>query len=594
MKLPRPTLRLRTLLLLPLLLIPVALTTASLLVVRANMRQELQNGLAEDLLHSSATFRNLETSRRAMLGRDAILVADQPRLKALMTTQDARTIQDAGEDLARLSGSDLFALVSPAGSPIAVYESGLKAELEPSLASALGAALAALRTPGSSPYISDRGKLYEVAAQPIYFGSSDAGSILGYLVVGSAIDHQLAREVAQSVSGEVAFYSRRRIVGSSLSPEGANALEAMLAGGALASGVSTVSIGGEQFRLDRIQLSGGSLPVEMILLKSTRALGAEEARLNRTLITLGIIAVSVGGLLALAVARMFAAPLEKLALAVQALGAGHYDAVLPDSGALEVRALSRATDAMRGDLRKAQSDLVEAERLAAIGKMASSVSHDVRHYLSPVYANAEFLAAQDLSPEDKMDLLQDIRLSVQGTTDLIDSLLLFSRTGIALNTSYESVTYLAERAITMLRNHPEAREIEVSFTANGSCETVVDVKKMERVIYNLALNACQSTRRSAQPRLVRVVATESAESVVVDVIDSGAGVPVEIRDSLFEPFISANKENGVGIGLTLASSIAVEHGGSVRLVETAPGRTVFRLTLPRTAAATKRKNPVQS
>jgi len=294
------------------------------------------------------------------------------------------------------------------------------------------------------------------------------------------------------------------------------------------------------------------------------------------------------------VARMFAAPLEKLALAVQALGAGHYDAVLPDSGALEVRALSRATDAMRGDLRKAQSDLVEAERLAAIGKMASSVSHDVRHYLSPVYANAEFLAAQDLSPEDKMDLLQDIRLSVQGTTDLIDSLLLFSRTGIALNTSYESVTYLAERAITMLRNHPEAREIEVSFTANGSCETVVDVKKMERVIYNLALNACQSTRRSAQPRLVRVVATESAESVVVDVIDSGAGVPVEIRDSLFEPFISANKENGVGIGLTLASSIAVEHGGSVRLVETAPGRTVFRLTLPRTAAATKRKNPVQS
>ena len=183
---------------------------------------------------------------------------------------------------------------------------------------------------------------------------------------------------------------------------------------------------------------------------------------------------------------------------------------------------------------------------------------------------------------------------MQGTTDLIDSLLLFSRTGIALNTSYESVTYLAERAITMLRNHPEAREIEVSFTANGSCETVVDVKKMERVIYNLALNACQSTRRSAQPRLVRVVATESAESVVVDVIDSGAGVPVEIRDSLFEPFISANKENGVGIGLTLASSIAVEHGGSVRLVETAPGRTVFRLTLPRTAAATKRKNPVQS
>jgi nitrogen-specific signal transduction histidine kinase len=83
---------------------------------------------------------------------------------------------------------------------------------------------------------------------------------------------------------------------------------------------------------------------------------------------------------------------------------------------------------------------------------------------------------------------------------------------------------------------------------------------------------------------VSVRAAEEAGFVLVDVIDSGAGVPAEIRSSLFEPFISANKENGVGIGLTLASTIAVEHGGSVRLEETAPGRTVFRLSLPRVSS----------
>jgi signal transduction histidine kinase len=232
-----------------------------------------------------------------------------------------------------------------------------------------------------------------------------------------------------------------------------------------------------------------------------------------------------------------------------------------------------------------QDELVEAERLATIGKMASSVSHDVRHYLSSVYANAEFLASRDLSADDKMELLRDVQLSVQGTTDLIDSLLLFSRTGHALNKSYESVAYLAERAIALLRNHPETSGVDVSFTADGGCETLLDVKKIERVIYNLALNACQSAQQSGQSKLVQVIAAETDNFVVLDVIDSGAGVPVEIRNSLFDPFISANKENGVGIGLTLASTIAQEHGGWVRLEETGPGRTVFRLVLPRAYAA---------
>jgi len=576
-----PVLRMRTLLLLPLLLIPVALTTASLLVVRRNMEQELRQGLADDLLHTTSTFRNLETSRRDMLARYAILLADQPSLKALMTTQDARTIENAGGRYARLGGSDLFALLSPAGNAISVYEDG-----NADAAAAGKAALAAaLRSPGGSPYIDVHGRLYETAAQPIYFGASDAGSVLGYVVVGSAIDRSLARQVAQSISGDVAFYAHGRILGSSLTAPGDAALATVLTGGTLGRGPSSVEIGSGQYQLDRIELSADpALPVEMILLKSTAALRAEETRLNHIMIGIGLVAFAVGGLLALAVARLLTAPLEELAASMRALGAGRFDARLPNSGALEVRALSHAIDTMRRQIRKAQEDLVEAERLATIGKMASSVSHDVRHYLASVYANAEFLAGRDLGNDDKFELLRDIQLSVQGTTDLIDSLLLFSRTGLALNKSYESVADLAERAIALLRSHPETSGVDVSFTSDGECETLVDVKKIERAIYNLALNACQSAQKSGLGKVVQLTATETENFVVLDVIDSGGGVAAEIRSSLFEPFISANKENGVGIGLTLASNIALEHGGWVRLEETAPGRTVFRLVLPKSLA----------
>jgi signal transduction histidine kinase len=577
-----PAMRMRTLLLIPLLLIPVALTTACLLIVRRHMKQELQQGLADDLLHSSSTFRNLENNRRGMLAREAILLADQPSLKALMTTLDAPTIQNAGGEYAHLSGSDIFALASPSGNIIAMYEPGKSTNQIPTDTSLTDA----LRNPAQSHYALVNHTLYEMAAQPIYFGSRETGSVLGYVLVGAAIDRSLAQQVAQSVNGEVAFYSGRQLISGSLPPDGESALVHLLASGSNSSGMSSIDIAGEQYRLDRIQLSAdSSIPVDLIVLKSTQSLQKGEMRLNHTMLTIGIIAFLVGGLLAVGVARSLTAPLEELAVGVRSIGAGDYDAKLPDSGALEVRGLSLAMDAMRRQIRKAQEDLVESERLATIGKMASSVSHDLRHYLASVYANAEFLAAQDLSMEDKMEFLGDIQLSVRGTTDLIDSLLLFSHTGRSLNKSYESVSYLAERAMALLRNHPETNGIEVRLSAENNCETHVDAKKVERVLYNLMLNACQSAQKSCCPKLVQVVARETGESIEVDVIDSGGGVAAEIRDSLFEPFISANKENGVGIGLTLASTIALEHGGMVRLEASAPGRTIFRLTLPRTVAA---------
>src|ERR1700722_12097442 len=183
-----PNLRMRSLLLLPLLLIPIVLTVASLLIVRGHIQEELERGLADDVLHSSSTFRNLEKIRDGMLARDAILIAEEPRLKALMTTQDPVTIENAGIEYARLSGSDLFALASPTGEPIALYQSGKTIQADQT-----GPGIAeSLRNPGASPYVIVNGKLYEIAAQPIYFGSRQEGSVLGYLAVGAAIDRTLA------------------------------------------------------------------------------------------------------------------------------------------------------------------------------------------------------------------------------------------------------------------------------------------------------------------------------------------------------------------------------------------------------------------
>ena len=110
----------------------------------------------------------------------------------------------------------------------------------------------------------------------------------------------------------------------------------------------------------------------------------------------------------------------------------------------------------------------------------------------------------------------------------------------------------------------------------------VDAKQIERALFNLLLNACQAARSSGTSPSVVMRAEIAADALSVAVIDNGPGVPEGVRHSLFDPFVSEGKQKGTGLGLTLSQSIAKEHGGSVRLMESAPGRTSFSISFLRT------------
>src|ERR1044071_10129724 len=94
---------------------------------------------------------------------------------------------------------------------------------------------------------------------------------------------------------------------------------------------------------------------------------------------------------------------------------------------------------MRQSLQKIQQNLIESERLATIGRMASSISHDLRHSLAAIVANAEFLCESRLPADQREELYQEIRAAVNQMTDLIDSLLEFSRTRESLHPTYGTV-----------------------------------------------------------------------------------------------------------------------------------------------------------
>jgi nitrogen-specific signal transduction histidine kinase len=142
---------------------------------------------------------------------------------------------------------------------------------------------------------------------------------------------------------------------------------------------------------------------------------------------------------------------------------------------------------------------------------------------------------------------------------------------------------LLERATALVRAHPDAEGVTLTtqYVEPTESDVVVDGKRIERAISNLLLNACQSVRAMGISAKVMVILETHDRQMIVNVIDNGPGVPENIRESLFEPFVSEGKQKGTGLGLTLAHCIAVEHGGEVVLLSSRPGETIFQMKVAR-------------
>jgi signal transduction histidine kinase len=575
----------RLMLVAALVLVIGSVTVSSLLVIRSRMRQQVLNDFSNDLAHSVETFQSFEAQRLAALERENALLADLQNLKALMTTSDQRTIADGAVQFWKVGDNDLFALASSEGAIMAAYTRGTPAD------DALRAKLGEVLPQTGKHYLLSGGRLFEYSVRPLYFGSEATGTLLGYVISGYAIDTAFLQQVNRSSAAEITFVAADHIVTTTLQPSLCQDLDRnpqLLARGRATP--ATIVVGHERYLMAADDLSpAASMPLQLVVMKSFNHAEQSQHEINRLLVIVGIFALLAGTVLMLAISGMVTGPLELLARSVRAFGKGNSESSLPQRGTLEVRELSVAFAAMRNQIQQTNRALLESERLATIGRMASSVSHDLRHYLAAVYANAEFLASSRLSDDERAELFADIRMAVNGTTELIDSLLIFSRNSGPAQRAPELVATLVERATALVRSHPDAKHVHLHATCNdpGATSAVVDSKQVERAIYNLLLNACQAARGSTGEPAVTVVTGITRRSVTVTITDDGAGVSNAIRDSLFEPFVSEGKQNGTGLGLTLAQCVAEEHGGAVRLVSTRPGETVFVLSVDRSPISTE-------
>ncbi len=581
-------LRMRTKFLLSMLLISAGLTCTSLLLVRRSVQKQIRREIFADLRNSVSTFQNFQRERELTLTHSAELLADLPNLRALMTTQHEATIQDASSGLWRLAGSDLFLLADRTGRVVALHTAspGLTRDMaQQSLAGTLN-------DESSGHWWFGGQHLYEVFLRPIYFGPAEENRLLGFLAIGYEIDDRLTSQVGRIAASQVAFYYGDAVVKTTLTPVQESELDRrrVLQSPSEDSGPEETQLGEERFLTTSLELSGGKNPsVRLIVLKSYDQATAFLDSLNRLLLGLGFAAVLGGSALVFFISHTFTRPLGNLVEGVRALEKGDFSYALGAHGGDEVAEVTRAFNRMRDSLRKTQQELLEAERLATIGRMASSISHDLRHSLAAIVANAEFLCESKLSSDQREELYQEVRVAVNQMTDLIDSLLEFSRTRESLRPTYGNVKDSVERVVAALRSHPEFHPVRITIGQEGGSSGWFDPRKLERALYNLLLNSCEAV--VPESGRIHVGLNEVQRGVEIRVSDNGRGIPEIIRGQLFEPFISHGKENGTGLGLTVVQKIVQDHGGDVIVEKTSAEGTVFRLLLPLTSSSEPGQEP---
>jgi len=285
--------RLRTKFLLSMVAVSATLTFATLWVVQHTVQQQVRVGIERDLENSVSAFHNFQRQREEMLERSAALLADLPNVRAMMTTRDAATIQDASRDLWHLAGSDLLLLADGSGRVMALQAAS------PEISAREGQEFfpSVVTQEETRHWWYVEGHLFEVFLQDIYFGPKSEHKVLGYLVLGYEIDDRFARELSRISASEVAFQYGGAIVRSTLKP----AQEAELlkttprsdAGGMREP--DEIRLGEERFLATSVGLpaSGGTGP-NLWVLKSLDQATAFLRNLNELLLALGLTALGGG------------------------------------------------------------------------------------------------------------------------------------------------------------------------------------------------------------------------------------------------------------------------------------------------------------
>jgi len=236
-----------------------------------------------------------------------------------------------------------------------------------------------------------------------------------------------------------------------------------------------------------------------------------------------------------------------------------------------VQILAQRNEALEkalNELKAMQERMLHMERLSTIGKMSSGVTHDMRNFLSGlVYLEYELCSKPEIG-DDVKDTVRVCLAGLKNLTSTLEAMGQFARQGtMEISEKLFDPRDIINEALKVMRPDASLRKRALEVKMDQNLPSIVgDKQKLVQVMVNLIRNAVQATKEGE--RICVCARAGSDGEVVLSVEDEGQGVPVELRERLFEPFVSGKGERGMGMGLYMAKLIVESHKGQIRY---APG-----------------------
>ncbi len=280
-------------------------------------------------------------------------------------------------------------------------------------------------------------------------------------------------------------------------------------------------------------------------------------------------------------------PLKIIKRATQDIAQGQFSTIEVVDTRDEMHRVMVAFNTMVKELQIRQDQLVQSQKLSSIGTLSAGIAHQLNNPLNNIYTSCQ-IAIDEFDSDDRKFIRQMLRNIDQETIrarDVVQGLLEFSREKeFALRT--ENLLVVVNKAVSLVQSQVPA-SINLSIDVPGDLNLPLDSQRLQEVFLNLIINASQAITDFGS---ITISARTENDHVLIDVHDTGSGIPPEIVDRLFDPFFSTKEEGqGTGLGLSIAYGIIQKHHGDISVASEQDKGTTFTIKLPLHDARTVEK-----
>jgi signal transduction histidine kinase len=601
--------------LIPVITVMVLLLAVTLLVVNFRFKQQTEENARAELAAANQRFLHSQIVQQDKLRLWFRILADEPKYRsAFMNVPfDPATVRDSlgrmveDEKLADESVGFVFFTRNEAGpadnSDPMIQQRDASVSPRAILAGCDLAVQLALQGDPQPDTIRIGDKLFNVISIPVYYPKKRDG-ILGALTFGAEMDWQTAQEFSAGASGLTVLIAGDHVVASTLAGDEptahlANRFKKLVAQNNATNAtlaIQPVIIGNDHFFC-----AGGNFPS----LKGDRTLGYllfssyEKQLLALATTRVLLLAASLVMILTSSgvvwfLVRKATEPLRELRDSAEAVGRGDFTRRVPVRSKDECGELAKVFNQMTGNLEQSralleqtvqtlkstQGQLIQSEKLSAVGEFVAGVAHELNNPLAAVVGFSEMLKDNDVDTKNRR-YLDMIYKSAQRCQKIVQALLSFARRHQPERKPM-SVNSMVEAVLEMLNYQLRTSNIEVVTQLSPSLPVVLaDGHQIQQVLLNVINNARQAMENHQTGGRIKIITETLGDNVRIIIHDNGPGIPEENLLRIFDPFFTTKKVGqGTGLGLSLCYGIIKEHGGNIKPTSRPGEGAKFTIELP--------------